>query len=138
MPSPRQLLLLEDSDSLAIHFGHLFGDFKKSERLTLANSRPPSALVNSGCHVVISCRKLFSTQRKQRVVKTLLRTSSWKQKPREGPGEWTRIPLHPLLCSHIVRLHGALGISCGKGVPQGLGIPSEQTQVCLTPFLSLD
>lgn len=108
MPSPQRLLLLEDSDSLAIHFSHLFSDFKndskKRERLALANSRPPSAPINSGCFAVISCPKLFSTQRKQRVVKTLLRTSPWKQKLREGPEGWTGIPLHLLLCSHILRL----------------------------------
>ena len=125
MPSPRWLLLLEDSDSLAIHFGHLFSDFKndskKRERLALANSRPPSAPINSGCFAVISCPKLFSTQRKQRVVKTLLRTSPWKQKLREGPEGWTGIPLHLLLCSHILRLRQALGISCGKGHPTGPG-----------------
>lgn len=58
--------------------GHLGCACKKSESSALVNSEPPLSLsepINTCCHTVITPPKLFSTQGKWKVVKTLLRKS---------------------------------------------------------------
>lgn len=72
------LLFLDNSDSLTSPLGHFCYACKKSKSHALINSEPLLSLsepINTCCHTVIAPPKLFSTQYKRRVVKTLLRKS---------------------------------------------------------------
>lgn len=72
------LLFLDNSDSLTSPLGHFCCACKKSKSCALINSEPLLSLsepINTCCHTVIAPPKLFSTQYKWRVVKTLLRKS---------------------------------------------------------------